>query len=65
LPDSSAKKVEKPAPKAAARAATYTVKRGDNLSTIAKRFGLTVTRLKSLNGLRTSNLQPGQKLKTG
>jgi LysM repeat protein len=65
LPDSSAKKVEKPAPKAAARAATYTVKRGDNLSTIAKRFGLTVARLKSLNGLRTSNLQPGQKLKTG
>ena len=64
LPDSSANEVDKPAPKPATKA-TYTVKKGDNLSTIAKRFGLTVSHLKSLNGLKTSNLQPGQKLKTG
>jgi LysM repeat protein len=48
-----------------AKSTSYTVKRGDNLSTIAKRFGLTVSRLKSLNGLKSSRLQPGQKLKTG
>jgi LysM repeat protein len=52
-------------PSTATRASTYVVKKGDNLSAIAKRFGLTVSRLKSLNGLRTSNLKPGQKLKTG
>jgi LysM repeat protein len=51
---------EKPAPRA--RAKTYTVKKGDNLSVIAKRFGLTVARLKSLNDLKSSTLHPGQKL---
>jgi hypothetical protein len=51
--------------KAAARSETYTVRKGDNLWTIARRFGLTVSRLKSLNGLKGSALQPGQKLKTG
>jgi LysM repeat protein len=57
----------KPSAKAASltKASTYVVKRGDNLWVIAKRFGLTVNRLKSLNGLKTSNLKPGQKLKTG
>jgi LysM repeat protein len=44
---------------------TYTVKKGDNLSVIAKRFGLTVTRLKSLNAMKGSTLQPGQKLRIG
>jgi len=60
---------EKPVPRTEAKptsgATTYVVKKGDNLSVIAKRFGLTVTKLKSLNGLKTSDLQPGQKLKTG
>jgi hypothetical protein len=49
--------------KAPAKAATYVVRKGDNLWTIARRFGLTVSRLKSLNGLKGSRLQPGQKLK--
>jgi LysM repeat protein len=52
-------------PRKPAKATTYTVKRGDNLSVIAKRFGLTVTRLKSLNGLRSSALKPGQRLRVG
>jgi hypothetical protein len=60
----SAKTMGKTASKSA-KSTSYTVKRGDNLSTIAKRFGLTVSRLKSLNGLKSSRLQPGQKLKTG
>jgi membrane-bound lytic murein transglycosylase D len=50
---------------AAAAAKTYTVRKGDNLSVIAKRFGLSVTRLKSLNGLKGSGLRPGQKLRVG
>ena len=53
-----------PAPKAS-KSRTYTVRKGDNLSTIAKRFGISVTRLKSLNGLKGSAIRPGQKLKTG
>jgi LysM repeat protein len=41
----------------------YTVKRGDTLSEIAKKFGSTVTRLKAINKLRGSVLKPGQKLR--
>lgn len=54
--------VEKPVAKRASPS-TYTVRKGDNLSVIAKRFGLTVTRLKALNGMRGSAIRPGQKLK--
>ena len=61
--DSAGGTVELP-PKPAKKT-TYTVKKGDNLSVIAKRFGLTVTRLKSLNGLKSSALKPGQKLRVG
>jgi LysM repeat protein len=65
LPTKSAEPAAKPAAKAPTKARTYVVRKGDNLSVIAKRFGLTVTRLKSLNGLKSSSLRPGQKLKTG
>lgn len=42
----------------------YTVKYGDNLSTIASRFGTSVSRLASLNGLSNPNLiYPGQILR--
>lgn len=61
--DSAGGTVELPAKPA--KATTYTVKKGDNLSVIAKRFGLTVTRLKSLNGLKGSALKPGQRLRIG
>ncbi|MHA1569147.1 MAG: LysM peptidoglycan-binding domain-containing protein, partial [Alphaproteobacteria bacterium] len=43
---------------------TYTVKRGDTLSAIAKRYGVTVNELAAANGIaRNSTLQVGQKLK--
>ena len=43
---------------------TYTVKSGDNLSTIAKRLGTTVNALVSKNGIANPNLiYPGQVLK--
>jgi LysM repeat protein len=54
-----------PEAKPESKSTTYVVQKGDNLSAIAKRFGLTVTKLKSINGLKTSALKPGQKLKTG
>lgn len=41
----------------------YSVRRGDNLSRIASRHDITVTRLKSLNGLRSNIVRPGQRLR--
>ena len=42
---------------------TYTVKSGDTLTGIASRHGTTVSALRAANGLRTSRLLVGQKLK--
>jgi len=41
---------------------TYGVRRGDNLWTLANRYGTTVERIKRDNNLRSSTLQPGQRL---
>jgi hypothetical protein len=49
----------------AARPSTYTVRQGDTLSEIARKFGSTVTRLRAINNLRGSLLKPGQKLRLG
>lgn len=47
-----------------AGASSYTVRKGDTLSTIAKRNGTTVRKLCQLNGLKTSStLRLGQKLR--
>ena len=44
----------------------YTVKRGDTLSSIAKRYGVTVAYLTQLNGIKNPNkIQIGQKIKIG
>jgi peptidoglycan DL-endopeptidase LytE len=40
----------------------HTVKKGDSLSSIARKYSVTVADLKELNGLRTSKLKRGQKL---
>ena len=40
-----------------------TVRRGDTLSSIAKRNGTTVNKIKRLNGLRSNNIRLGQKLR--
>ncbi|MCM3729975.1 LysM peptidoglycan-binding domain-containing protein [Neobacillus cucumis] len=41
----------------------YTVKSGDTLSSIAKKYGITVTQLKSWNDLKSDKLKIGQQLK--
>jgi membrane-bound lytic murein transglycosylase D len=40
----------------------YLVKRGDSLYKISRRFGVSVSTLKKLNGLRGNIIRPGQKL---
>ena len=42
---------------------SVTVKRGDTLSSIAKRNGTTVANIKRLNGIKGNNIQAGKKLK--
>lgn len=41
---------------------TYTIKQGDTLYAISKRFGLTVDELKALNNMADNNIKIGQKL---
>lgn len=42
----------------------YTIKKGDNLTTIAKKYGTTVNKLKTLNGIKNANLIfAGQKIR--
>ncbi|TVZ56774.1 flagellum-specific peptidoglycan hydrolase FlgJ [Lutibacter sp. Hel_I_33_5] len=41
----------------------YTIKKGDTLYSLARKFNLTVAKLKSMNGLRNNSLSIGQELK--
>ena len=42
---------------------TYTVKSGDSLWSIAKKFNVTVDHIKKLNNLKNNDIKVGQKLK--
>lgn len=50
------KKKEAPKPR------THTVRRGENLSKIATRYGTTVDKIKKANNLKNNNIQAGQRL---
>ncbi|MEE1132819.1 MAG: LysM peptidoglycan-binding domain-containing protein, partial [Caryophanon sp.] len=47
---------------AEAKAATYEVKQGDTISTIAQAHGTTVAKLKTTNNLRSNTIAAGQTL---
>jgi membrane-bound lytic murein transglycosylase D len=63
--DSTAIVAPEPLPAAAGKAAArvVTVRRGDTLSGIANRHGVTVGALKQANGLKSSTIRTGQKLR--
>ncbi|MBA2363528.1 MAG: LysM peptidoglycan-binding domain-containing protein [Chloroflexia bacterium] len=43
---------------------SYTIKRGENLTQIAERYGLTVEQLAALNGINNpNNIEVGQRIK--
>lgn len=46
-----------------ARVTTHKIRSGETLSTIARRYGVTVSNLKRWNGLRNSNISAGRRLK--
>ena len=47
------------------RQANYTVKNGDTLGAISRRFHIPITQLKKLNNLKSSKIMTGQKLSLG
>jgi peptidoglycan DL-endopeptidase LytE len=50
---------------AATQLRTHTVKDGESLGVIARRYGVSVTDIKRWNGLRSDMIRVGQKLKIG
>ncbi|WP_223581100.1 LysM peptidoglycan-binding domain-containing protein [Sphingobacterium sp. GVS05A] len=63
LAHNAEKSVKKSQQRAASRTAYYVVKKGDTLSQIADKNGVSVSRLKSDNDLNGSRIKPGMKLK--
>jgi membrane-bound lytic murein transglycosylase D len=58
---SKAQPVAQPKP-ASTPARTHTVRSGESLGVIARRYGISVTELKRWNGLRSDMIRAGQKL---
>ncbi len=52
-----------PKPKPVSAWIYYTVRSGDTLSSIGRKYGVSYTRIKEWNGLRSDSLKVGQKLK--
>lgn len=52
-----------PKAKAVAKTSTYKIKAGDTLGKIAKTYGTTVAKLKTLNGLKNDVIVAGKSLK--
>ncbi|MEX1182969.1 MAG: LysM peptidoglycan-binding domain-containing protein [Gemmatimonadota bacterium] len=48
---------------AQAEAAYHRVNRGENLTVIARRYGISLSQIRSWNGLNGSRIQPGQRLR--
>lgn len=59
----SKSKSSKSKSKSKRRSSTVTIKKGETLSTIAKRNGTTVAKLQRLNGLKGTTIREGKKLK--
>ncbi|MCF0210139.1 MAG: peptidoglycan DD-metalloendopeptidase family protein [Bacteroidales bacterium] len=63
LAKSSAKKSKSKRDRSSSAVATHKVKKGETLSSIAKKNGTTVAKLKKLNGISGSDIKAGQKIK--
>lgn len=56
---------EAEAPKTEIRNIDYTIKNGDNLGAIARKYGVAVSDLKAWNDMEDDNIQPGNKIIVG
>lgn len=56
-------KKNNPKHQVSAKPVTYKVRKGDNLSKIAKRHGVSVNAIKKINGMTNDNIRVGQRLK--
>lgn len=63
IPKASASSTRLASSKSTSSKRYYSVRKGDSLSVIATRYDTSVTRIKRLNGLRSSVVRPGQKLR--
>ena len=54
---------EKDNPPEESTAVYHTVRQGDTLWDIARKYGASIERIKSLNDLRSNNLRPGQRIR--
>ncbi|MBB5353379.1 LysM repeat protein [Haloferula luteola] len=62
-PKPKPKPVVKPKPKPKPAFATHSVRKGDTLYGLAKRYGTTVGKIQQANGIKGSNIRIGQSLK--
>jgi membrane-bound lytic murein transglycosylase D len=60
---SSARAAATPTRKAAAKSRYHSVRRGENLTVIARRYGVSVRQIQSWNGMRGTQIRAGQRLR--